>query len=513
MMKRTAIALLIVLSATLFANGQQIDPDQIKNSLVRVVVTINERESKVLTGFVWKTPNQVVTSLHGMSKTGTIKVLFMNQAWRNVRIKKILQKADLVMLEVLPGQDPVPIGVAPINNFHVGTIRLGADVFAFGFNSGATGSSSRILRKGDVKPETLFDLLPSKDKNALAKIGFPALDLNILYLEGSLLPGFSGAPVFDSQGRLIGVGDGGLEKGASNVSWIIPAKYITELENSTVSSLPPNFETLSQLFSADVRIETTAENTENVEQELLKQNFAEPVETDEFEFYPTKNRSLMEMVDTSDDPENLMKFADELEEDIKITLDYEGMRFNIFEDINNGVVLAVPVEQELIYSNQEEAFQVVSQIDDGMNIYHIGMKDDFSETDFDELLLTVGELINTNFAERYGLSGFTIDEEYSYTLDFGPDRKIAWVLSAANEGITGQDGLTYVVYVYMTVLMSSEKTFMSVATIPIPAEFIVLTATLGGLDCNNPGMYAQQCEYMAKVFKTFSATHLTTFAY
>lgn len=512
-MKRTVLIFLFVLSAVFYSQGQQLDPDQIKNSLVRVVVTINAKESKVLTGFVWKTPNQVVTSLHGMSKTGTIKVLFMNQAWRNVRIKKVLQKADLVLLEVIPGQDPVPIGVAPINNFHVGQIKLGSDVFAFGFNSGAPGSSSRILRKGDVKPETLLSLLPNKDKVALERIGFPALDLNILYLEGSLLPGFSGAPVFDPQGRLIGVGDGGLEKGASNVSWIIPAKYITELESSSVTTLPANFETLSQLFSADVRIETTADNTENVEEQLIKQTYADPVETDDFEFYPTKNRSLMEMVETSDDPENLMKFAEELEGDIKITLDYEGMRFNIFEDINNGVVLAVPVEQELIYSMEEEAFQVVSDIDDGMNIYHIGIKNDFSETDFDELLVTVGELINTNFAERYGLSGFTIDEEYSYTLDFGPDRKIAWVLSAANEGITGQDGLTYVVYVYMTVLMSSEKTFMSVATIPIPAEFIVLTATLGGLDCNNPGMYAQQCEYMAKVFKTFSATHLTTFAY
>jgi hypothetical protein len=513
MMKKSVCILVFVLSAVFYSQGQQFDPNPIKNSLVRVVVPINDKDSKVLTGFVWKNPNQVVTSLHGMSKTGTIKVLYLNNAWRNVKIKKVYQKADLVLLEVLPGQDPVPIGVAPINNFHVGPIKFGADVYAFGFNSGAPGSSSRILRKGDVSPETLNSLIPSKDKAALAKIGFPALDLNILYLEGSLLPGFSGAPVFDSQGRLIGVGDGGLEKGASNVSWIIPAKYLTDLENSTVTTLPPNFETLSQLFSADVRIETTAENTENVEEELFRQTYANPVETDEFEFYPTKNRSLIEMVETSDDPENLMKFADELEEDIKVTLDYESMRFNIFEDINNGVVLAVPVEQQLIYSDEEEAFQVISDIDDGMNIYHIGVKDDFSETDFEELLETVGDMINTNFAGRYGLSGFTIDEEYSYTLDFGPDRKIAWVLSAANEGITGADGLTYVVYVYMTVLMSSEKTFMSVATIPIPAEFVVLTATLGGLDCNSPGMYAQQCEYMAKVFKTFSATHLTTFAY
>jgi len=512
-MKKTTLIFLFLVSINFHSKGQQFDPDQIKNSLVRVVVTINERESKVLTGFVWKTPNQVVTSLHGMSKTGTIKVLFMNQAWRNVKIKKVFQKADLVLLEVLPGQSAVPIGVAPINNFHVGPIKFGSDVYAFGYNSGAPGSSSRILKKGDVSPETLMSLIPNKDRAALERIGFPALDLNILYLEGSLLPGFSGAPVFDSQGRLIGVGDGGLEKGASNVSWIIPAKYITELENSTVASLPPNFETLSQLFSADARIETTADNTANLEEQLSNPSYVNSVESNNFEFYPTKNRSLVEMVETSDDPENLRKFSDELNDDLKITLDYESMRFTIFEDINNGVVLGVPEGEELIYNQEDDAFQVTSGIDDGINLFHIGLKDDFSETDFEDIRSTVGEMINTLFAESYGLSGFQIDEEYSYSLDFGQDQKIAWILSSGNEEITGEDGLTYVVWVYMTILMSSEKTFMSVATIPIPAEFIELTATLGGVDCTNPGIYAQQCDYMAKVFKTFSATHLTTFAY
>jgi len=148
-----------------------------------------------------------------------------------------------------------------------------------------------------------------------------------------------------------------------------------------------------------------------------------------------------------------------------------------------------------------------------MNIYHNGIKDDLSTTDFGELHTAVGDIINSNFAERFELSGFQINEEYSYILDFEPDRKITMMLSPANEGITGQDGLTYVVYVYMTVLMSSEKTFMSIATIPIPAEFIILTATLGGLDRTNPGIYGQQFGFVPKVLKTFSATYLTIFAY
>ena len=51
-------------------------------------------------------PNQIITSLHAMSPTGTIKVLYLNQAWRKAKIKKVLQKADLVLLEIFPGEDP-----------------------------------------------------------------------------------------------------------------------------------------------------------------------------------------------------------------------------------------------------------------------------------------------------------------------------------------------------------------------------------------------------------------------
>jgi hypothetical protein len=347
----------------------------------------------------------------------------------------------------------------------------------------------------------------------LAKIGFPALDLNILYLEGSLLPGFSGAPVFDGQGRLIGVGDGGLEKGASNVSWIIPAKYLTDLENSTVTALPPNFETLSQLFSADVRIETSAENIENIEEQLMGKSAVEVITADDFEFYFTKNRSLYEMMETSDDAENLSKFAGELESIFKVNLDYEAMSFNIFEDINNGVILAVPEEQNLVYTEEDEVFEVISDDDDGISITHFGIKDDFSETDFDEILTTLGDLINTDLAESFEISGFTIDNEYSYSLDFGSDRKVAWILSTSNESYTDEDGLTYEIYVYMTVLMGSDKTFISMASIPVPTEFIELAGEIEQINCNDPGEYSQYCEFMAKVFKTFSATHLTTFAY
>ncbi|AKP52013.1 S1 family peptidase [Cyclobacterium amurskyense] len=499
--------------------ARQFNPDNAKNSLVKVIVSTNNNASNALTGFVWKSPNQVVTSLHGMSRTGNIRILYQGQAWRKAKIKKVLQKADLVLLELMEGEPSPPSGVIPINQFNTSKIEFGTDVFALGYNGGATGSSSRQMKKGYVDPEKLSHLIPKKDKDALAKIGFPALDLNILYLEGSLLPGFSGAPVFDSKSQLIGIGDGGLEKGASNVSWIIPASYLTELEQSNNTTLPIGFENLTQLFSAAAVITSPSTEPASLETEkliLYESNFKSsnvaPVNAIGFEFYPTKNRSLTEMIESSDDPENLLKLSDEFELDMNIQLDYDAMRFDIYEDISNGVVVAVPEGMTLTYNPAEEAFQVINPDNNDMQLYFYGVQNDFTQTNFEDLLMSVGQIINQNFSMRYGVSGFTIDTDYSVWDEYQGGRKIAWILSLGNEYLMGQDGLQYGLYVYITLLMTEEKTFMAIATIPVPVEMVALAISTG-IDCNNPGIFSEYCIYFNKMFKTFSAAHLVNFAY
>jgi hypothetical protein len=506
MIKKYAfIAFFLVFCGTAFS---QFDPATTKKSLVRVVVSINSTESNVCTGFVWKTPNQVVTSLHAMSPGGTIKVLYLNQAWRKAKIKKVFQKADLVLLELLPGEEAVPSGVVPLTSYNDQPIKFGTEIFAMGYNSGAQGSSSRTLKKGYVDPETLDNLIPKSDKTALARIGFPALDLHILYLEGSLLPGYSGSPVFDPQGRLVGVGDGGLEKGASNVSWIIPAKYLVDLENSTISTLPANFGEMSQLFSAKSTVDTPVENIEEFVSE--PSNEIIPLDAGDFEFYLTKNRSLIEMAETSDDPENLVKFATELE-DMNVTLNYDNLRFDIYEDINNGVVLAVPEGKELYYDTESGYFITNYNESSMVGLMYYGSKADYSTTNFEDLTGEIQDWVNTSIAQIYGVSGFTTDNDYSYWLDFEGGRKIAWISMLGNEALTGADGSTQAVGLYLTLLMTNDKTFLAVSSYLLPVELLQY-AKENGLDCVNP-QYYEQCEYFESLIKVFCAAHLTTFAY
>lgn len=501
--------LLILLSLGSFA---QFNPATLQNSVVRVVVSVNNRESNVLTGFVWKTPTQIVTSLHGMHPTGTIKVLYMNNAWRKVRIKKVLQKADLVLLEVLPGEPAVPAGVVPISSFSADPIEFRTEIFAIGYNSGARGSSSRTLKKGLAHPpENLANLIPPKDREVLARIGFPALDLDILYLEGSLLPGFSGSPVFDLRGRLIGIGDGGLEKGASNVSWAIPAKYLNDLEASTVASLPPNFELIAQLFSARSTVEGSVEDLAELEKTLLQPDAPKPLKASGFEFYLTKNRSIGEMADTSDDPDNMVKFSSEIEE-FNVSLDYDNIRFDIYEDINNGVILVIPEGQQLLYDPSDGTFEVKFPGNDFVSLGYSGVKDDFSATEISDVVEYVDDFLNGTLAQNLGLSGFKTNEEYTYWIDYGDGRKIAWLSATGNETVYGPGNLVCTVGVYATMLMSAEKSFIAFSTYFIPVDLLAFT-TVNGLDCSDPGIYWQECEFVNDIFKVFSAAHLTTFAY
>jgi hypothetical protein len=501
-----------VILTVLFASGvsAQFNPAAVNNSLVRVVVSSGGGQSNVLTGFVWKNPNQIVTSLHGMSRNGTIKVLYLNQAWREARIKKVLQKADLVLLELIPGQSPVPAGVVPLTSFSDQPIRFGTEIYAMGFNLDASGSSSRTLKRGFVDPETLNSLIPKKDKEQLAALGFPALDLHILYLEGSLLPGYSGAPVFDPQGRLIGIGDGGLERGASNVSWIIPAKYLTELEASTQTTLPANFEKLAQLFSARITIDAPVDDIQSFEAQVRRSDYSKTFKASGFEFYLTKNRSLIEMVETSEDPDNLLMFAGELES-FNISIDYEKMRFDIYEDINNGVILAVPEGKDLYYDPAGGYFAVRHAENSLVGLMYYGSLDDYSYTDFQSLTGEVQDWVNTYIALLYGVSGFETDEDYSYWLEYPGGRKISWISMMSNDPVWAMDGSAYVVGLYITLLMTDEKSLMALSSYLIPVSLLEYTAVYG-IDCVNP-VFLEQCEYFESMVKVFCAAHLTTFAY
>ncbi|MCI5191215.1 MAG: DUF1566 domain-containing protein, partial [Candidatus Electrothrix sp. AS4_5] len=78
----------------------------------------------------------------------------------------------------------------------------------------------------------------------------PNIDLEVISLEGHLLPGHSGAPILNKNNEVIGIANGGLKDGSAGVCWAVPynkIKFVSKsLKEQELASLPIKE---SELFS------------------------------------------------------------------------------------------------------------------------------------------------------------------------------------------------------------------------------------------------------------------------
>jgi hypothetical protein len=68
----------------------------------------------------------------------------------------------------------------------------------------------------------LSDLLSEKLIGDLGQRGSPVTPLQVLSIQGNILPGHSGSPIFAQDGSVVGIADGGLKDGTVAISWAIP---------------------------------------------------------------------------------------------------------------------------------------------------------------------------------------------------------------------------------------------------------------------------------------------------
>lgn len=530
------IILLAIIAIMFLQAGAQVSSAIIEKSIVRVEVTVpGETKAKVCTGFIWKTPDQIVTSLHAMRTGGKIWVKYLGEFPREVEIKRVLQEADLVLLKVKDGQAPVPAGVVPFTTYHNAIIPEHTPVWALGYNRGAPHAATQNLNKGYTKTETLESFIPKKDLDALIRGKMPSVKLEIIYINGTLLPGYSGSPVYNDKGVLVGIGDGGLEEGASNVSWVIPAKFLTQLEASQVTALPENFESVAQHYSADVELalatppnDMTQQGSEEMGGENAEEGFVSedngeyygeyvdlyyeeytPVSSADFEFWLTKNRSLDEMAMTSDDPERLFSITDYIES-FNVNLNYENLRFDIMEDTYYGVIIAVPEGEELYYDAENGFFQVNYDENPNVDLFYMGWAADNSQTDFEALIPEVIDYLRPIIQDQWSVENFTINQDFSQWRQVDENRNLANIL-LVSENILDENGSSNNVYLYITLLTSYDKSFIGVSSFWMSDDQLNFAAA-NYLDCNK-GDFPDDCAYFESIIKVFCAAHLTTFAY
>lgn len=363
----------------------QFNTEQLSQSTVRVVVKVRNQVVAVASGFVWQQPNQVVTTLHVMDPDPKTKVIVeYGDTRRLAKVKSVLPDADLVLLEV---NRPVEQW-RPLQYFEPGKPKYKSLVTALGFNKGALGMSTRELIKGYAKPEVLQQLLPNRAAKILAETDIPSVEQAVYYLDGSLLPGFSGAPVVNENGDLIGIGNGGLENGAAGVSWVIPAVNLSRLTTSPIQSLPASLSKSSALFSLDKSVASKhfisgirygselIPRPVSIYKPVVKRKFwpvamASELENNawvnaglswnlpnfthrevafrQFNFVRVKTRSFGQLLDSSGQPESVTRLLILFQHFFDgYNIDYHNLMFDVYTDAWYGLNIVVPKNADLV---------------------------------------------------------------------------------------------------------------------------------------------------------------------
>jgi hypothetical protein len=200
--------------------------DGVKPSVVRVSCSAVERSA---TGFLWSSRDTAVTALHVIAGCGKILVYYEGlRVTRTASVAKVLRRADLALLKISDAPDSSVL----VAETTPPSLTEGLSTLGYPLQAPSMSSTDLHLRYGG---NTLRSILPDSVAQMLSG-GSPSLDLEIDNIEGHLLPGHSGAPIFDRQQRVVAIADGGLENGAAAVSWGIPAKFLGQLATSPDST-------------------------------------------------------------------------------------------------------------------------------------------------------------------------------------------------------------------------------------------------------------------------------------
>jgi len=246
-----ALAVLLVATSVLLpmfsSAGQSASMDaQLREQVARSVVQVQARGcpdgDRVGSGFAYGPAQHVVTAWHVVAGCNRITIYWEKHggATQQAKVVRVLNRADLTLLHAAdaPGRALTEIRTQP---------QVNDQLEALGYYLAVPTMDNKPLRVtfGSTR---LRDMLPRDVRQELEQSRAIDLNLDIVRLDGHLLPGLSGAPIFNSNGRVVAIGSGGLKSGAASVSWAVPAAHLKNLLTSSDALSGGNH--ASSLFAA-----------------------------------------------------------------------------------------------------------------------------------------------------------------------------------------------------------------------------------------------------------------------
>ncbi|WP_394787471.1 serine protease [Rhodoferax sp.] len=336
---RRALAALALVGATLLSLPGSADAQMVEvfkrtsESLLKI-----EAGNNAASGFIWSDSAHAVTSLHVVDGQQRIVAHYVGSdgkiiASTNAMVEKVLKDSDLVLLRLQAPQNRKPL----VLNLATPALKQSFDALGFPLNIAGYSSTEVKVRFGGNQLSTI---LPPKVLREL--VDYPSTSIEIINLEGNLVPGLSGAPIVDAEGRVIGIVDGGLENGAIGISWGIPASHLQQLAQSNVSKLPGATRNAA-LFAAD-----------------LQADVAPTQSLGSFGLTKLRSRTYQQLAATADDQLGLAQLTQFFQ-----MFNPNAFRYDIYQDLVSGATVAVPEGAQI---TQQGNFIVVRSGDPRMSM-------------------------------------------------------------------------------------------------------------------------------------------------
>lgn len=302
------------------ARAQPVAPGQMLAKASASVLKI-DAGGHTASGFVWPDALHVVTALHVVDGAPNIVAHQVDAQGRiaasaPLTVERVLKDSDLVLLRLPPSMSRPALTLSPSPP----AVKQSLDALGFPLNIAGASSIELKLRYGGNQLRTI---LPPKVLDRM--VDYPSPTVEILNLEGNLVPGMSGAPILDANGQVAGIADGGLEEGALGICWGIPSRHLARLAQSGDTRLPGGRH-LDQLFAADLQADVkTLPRLAGVTLTRLR------------------SRTYAQLAASADDQLGLAQLSAVFQ-----MFQPGRFRYDIYQDLDSGATLAVPEGARLV---------------------------------------------------------------------------------------------------------------------------------------------------------------------
>lgn len=344
------VALILSPMATLETQASDRDA---ATSVVQIRCAMAKGQSKA-TGFVWPVPGQVVTALH--AAVGCNEISVWSEATRKETLARVIRvnlEADLALLQLDRDLGLTALRYAP----ELPDTR--ANHFIWGYPLAAEEMTDlKIEFGGGLKRglTTLGAAFSSKELDLLVRgQAYPSRRTQILRVNSIIQPGHSGAPIFDRNGNIVAIADGGLLGGFRTLNWSIPAQVYLPLLLESNDRMPTKPSHRAQLFS-NVRSPQTA---------AVKINDGASTLT------PVRKMNLKDLGEYMLSYGNTWAYNNMHEKVIsklKRPVDLSQYTYDIYEHNQTGATFAVPTGRKLVWLPK---MQVASAASDDFTMFQL----------------------------------------------------------------------------------------------------------------------------------------------